>query len=495
MELQSQEAELESQIDTYKSQMLLVEQQMTRDGVDTDSMLELCKDLKQLIELTEESLLEVKKQKLLLMLHSDSGNPSSQPAPAQQDVQSGEGSGQRDVQSGEGSGQRDVQSEDVIAEEELHGMKCRAPVRESWGAVSYHNAMIMCKESSDGETGDFEVRVLFTQPLYAAMKPCPFFLEGSCKFTEETCKFSHGHTVLLSELQPYQEPAFELARVGGNCLGKHTDDLWYPAIISSLGETVEVHFNTLNVTAQLELDHVMPQDSPDESDVSGASSDDEEGVRVLEGWPLSLAANGPLGDWEKYTKGVGSKLLKKMGYIHGQGLGKGGQGRVAPVEIIILPSGKSLDACAEIREKKQAESGKRRKRTKGVKHTAKDEGQVEESADMFQFLNTRIFKKKKAPSQLQMAKEKYGASSTKKDNDNVNVKLFKVQEDINLMKKRKHSLRESLSRHKGKNKTMETQVLEKLTQTDREIAQLIREEQTLLKRISSKSEHKKLSVF
>ena len=61
----------------------------------------------------------MKKQKLLLMLHSDSGNPSSQPAPAQQDIQSGEGSGQRDVQSG-----------DVIAEEELHGMKCRAPVRE-----------------------------------------------------------------------------------------------------------------------------------------------------------------------------------------------------------------------------------------------------------------------------------------------------------------------------------------------------------------------------
>ncbi len=80
----------------------------------------------------------MKKQKLLLMLHSDSGNPSSQPAPAQQDVQSGEGSGQRDVQSGEGSGQRDVQSEDVIAEEELHGMKCRAPVREVCRTCYYH---------------------------------------------------------------------------------------------------------------------------------------------------------------------------------------------------------------------------------------------------------------------------------------------------------------------------------------------------------------------
>ncbi len=69
---------------------------------------------------------------------------------------------------------------------------------------------------------------------------------------------------------------------------------------------------------------------------------------------------------------------------------------MAPVEIIILPSGKSLDACAEIREKKQTESGKRTKRAKGVKHTAKDEGQVEKSADMFEFLNTRIFKKSRS---------------------------------------------------------------------------------------------------
>ncbi len=41
----------------------------------------------------------------------------------------------------------------------------------------------------------------------------------------------------------------------------------------------------------------------------------------------------------------------------------------------------------------------------------------------------------KAPSQLQMAKEKYGASSTKKDNDNVNVKVsvkcLGVHVDIN----------------------------------------------------------------
>lgn len=36
--------------------------------------------------------------------------------------------------------------------------------------------------------------------------------------------------------------------------------------------------------------------------MSAVSSDDEESVRVLEGMPLSLATNGPLGDWEQYTK-------------------------------------------------------------------------------------------------------------------------------------------------------------------------------------------------
>ena len=52
-------------------------------------------------------------------------------------------------------------------------------------------------------------------------------------------------------------------------------------------------------------------------------------------------------------------------FLSSEGLGRQSQGRVEPVEIVILPPGKSLDACAALREGKKLKGDRKGKRNRG----------------------------------------------------------------------------------------------------------------------------------
>lgn len=118
--------------------------------------------------------------------------------------------------------------------ESMVGEKCSAPHQHSWGATTYHNAIIC----GIGETADVDndgtltlseicLRVLFTNPTHREMLPCSYFLEGECKFDAAQCHFSHGELVPFGDLREYTEPDFQ--RLARNCvvLAKMDDRLWH----------------------------------------------------------------------------------------------------------------------------------------------------------------------------------------------------------------------------------------------------------------------------
>lgn len=48
--------------------------------------------------------------------------------------------------------------------------------------------------------------------------------------------------------------------------------------------------------------------------------------------------------FEQHTKGFGSKMMTKMGFIPGTGLGKDAQGITTPLTVVRLPKSQGLGA-------------------------------------------------------------------------------------------------------------------------------------------------------
>ncbi|EYC33799.1 hypothetical protein Y032_0002g998 [Ancylostoma ceylanicum] len=280
------------------------------------------------------------------------------------------------------------------------GMRCMAPYPKANLPVSHHAAIILEVLPIDPAAIDkgLQAKVLYSHPMLNAMRPCSHFLAGTCRF-EGKCKFSHGEMVKMDELNGYKDPNFDSLAIGSLVLVSvnSTPPLWEIGRLMAIdNDEVAVKILKSNSELSSKLDQIVPLDCEVEErsdDVpvpnldEHASLDDEvpnNSWTEQKGDRCGNITVGDLGNWQ--GGGFGLKLMQKMGYKLGEGLGKNSDGIVHAIQAKICPKNSSVDACMNAKVK--VVDGIQRVKTRVREEMKHTHNAVD--VDIFAFLNRKL---------------------------------------------------------------------------------------------------------
>ncbi|XP_061392276.1 zinc finger CCCH-type with G patch domain-containing protein [Musca vetustissima] len=398
--------------------------------------------------------------------------------------------------------------------EKMVGEKCSAPHKHAWGAVGYHNAIICSIEEEapidDAGNVDVQFRILFTNPTHKEMLPCSFFLEGNCRFDSEKCHYSHGEIVSASSLREYAQPDF--SRLSRNCivLAKMEDGLWHRGRVlcanyvekecrvrldNTKKEHKENDFRFEDLLPLIYDDEDSSSDDTDsEADFPSQFTDNNFSLNN----PFTYELTQPLGAWEKHTRGIGSKLMAKMGYVYGSGLGTDGCGIITPISAQILPPGRSLDHCMELREAANgghdffnAEKKMEKERKKLVAASIKACERATKHVDVFSFINDNILASPKPTDNTEPQKKALESHSSK----SLNVESVKVADDIRRKEREIAEVQKSLKRNTDESSEIFIRLKKKLQSKNNELRALKDEQRYLSQEQNTRKTKEKLCVF
>ncbi|KHJ41877.1 g-patch domain protein [Trichuris suis] len=338
---------------------------------------------------------------------------------------------------------------DNVLIEQLIGHCCRAPYPAIRG-MSYHNATILDVlpvpvskfEDLEVPTASFD-KLVREQFVYLFVDPLTIY-----QFS-----FSHGEDVRFGDLLDYEKPDFENVDEGTVCLVRGSgESLWQLATVLAVSrEEGQVAVRLSETGAEIAVDFVnlfplptttLSEEKPssDDNDNSDADDDDGNSFPFMQKATSSAHSASFIGDWEKHTRGIGTKLMEKMGFVRGQGLGKEGVGRAEPIQVNVFSKGQSLDACFESKDSGNPLNRNKRAKRKERKRQEKlkSDYEVANKKDVFAFLNSTL--------NLQSSDRK-----RKADTDNIrnstdrelNVKILKLEREIKETNERVLKLRRS----------------------------------------------------
>jgi hypothetical protein len=208
--------------------------------------------------------------------------------------------------------------------------------------------------------------------------------------------------------------------VGSSILASsgHHSGLWRRAELESWDDNLklgQVVFQDDGSSARLPSDSLSVSEYADMSDeIEGSSSEEEsessddanqedgsvhQGLGLLEFTNFSGIQTDTtiFAKWEHHTRGVASKMMAKMGYREGMGLGVSGQGMLDPIPVKVLPPKQSLDhalaasdADGGIGSGKKRSRGGKRKREKKFAEQARAAKAEEAERSVFNFINSHL---------------------------------------------------------------------------------------------------------
>lgn len=220
-----------------------------------------------------------------------------------------------------------------------------------------------------------------------------------------------------------------------------------------------------------------------------------------------------LGSWEVHTRGIGSQLLKSMGYSGVGGLGVSGSGRPFPVALILdrfqvrargWNKRPSLDHVVSGKGKRRMKriAGAARKRLHSAAAaigTSSSGGSTQKGSSRYQAVFDLINSALSSTAECSQLGEKASTSTTttkrQLTDHELRVQLFQTQEQIGRIQLSIRATKQSIERNEGRDRMMFQRANQRLAGLESELARLRKEERSFEASKKKELKEKKLRIF